>query len=92
MIGKKICWTLTRVSDIFQFEDLERSFTFVLIAEILLQVTWKMYIPSFHVLANDDQKLVHARSNLDIIDMFDHDIVDIYSENQKMMAVDMLNT
>jgi hypothetical protein len=50
-----------------------------------------MYIPSFHVLINADRKFFHAKNNLDIIDMFDDGIVDIYNENQRMKVVDMQN-
>jgi hypothetical protein len=50
-----------------------------------------MYILSFHAWIDDDVKFVHAKNNLDIIDMFDNDIEDIYNENRKMMDVDMPN-
>jgi hypothetical protein len=43
------------------------------------------------VLINDDEMFVHAKNNLDIIDMFDDDIEGIYNENRKMMDVDMPN-
>ena len=50
-----------------------------------------MCILSSHVLTNVVRMFAHAKNNLDIIDTFDYDIVDIYNENQKMTAADMLN-
>ena len=47
-----------------------------------MSLNQKMYILSFHVWANVVQKLCRAKNNLDTIDTFDHDIVDIYNENQ----------
>ena len=50
-----------------------------------------MYILSSRVLVNVDPTLAHARNNLDIIDMFDHDIADIYIEIPRTMFVDKQN-
>jgi hypothetical protein len=50
-----------------------------------------MYILSSHVSIDVDPKFDHAKNNFDIIDMLDYDIVDIYSENQRMTVVDKRN-